>query len=136
MLKLKRHILKLYIKLARLTNKKVKYPKNITDKEKNAIQVFSKVLLNHNSELYYDFKTNECYIKLKSENMYIFLERLNLSIINSTYGYDVTISEDTERYLFEMYTRQLAKRRFEFKNDVLSKVSGSLEKTLQKLENL
>jgi len=132
---IKRLLLYYWIKIVRFTSvgEKIRYPKNINEKEKTSIKVFSKVLHNLDSELYYDYKRDECYIKLENENIYIFLERLNLSIINSIYGYDVTISDNTEKYLYEMFIRELTKRRHKFKTEVLSKVTGSLEKTLYKL---
>lgn len=114
---------------------KVKRPKKMSEAEKTALHIFMKVLLDPNSKLYYDLHTQECYLRSEDATLYIFLEALNVKIINSVYGYDVHIGRDTEAYLLDRFKREMAIRRQKFKNEALSKIEHSLESTLNKLKN-
>jgi len=114
--------------------KKVLPPKKMTDAEKTASAIFTHVLLDPNTKLYYDIETNECYLRSEDSTIYIFLEKENIKVINSVYGYDVAISTDLECFLTDRFRREMSLRRKDFKGEALSKVEHSLETTLKKLK--
>lgn len=115
------------------TTQTIKKPKGITANQKTAVSIYLKILHEPTSKLYYDLTSQECYIRSGDSSIYLFLEANNLKIINSVYGYDVSIDHRLETYLGEKFRRELALRRHTFKNEALSRVSHSLEKTLEKI---
>jgi hypothetical protein len=115
------------------TAQKPRKPKSLTANQKTAVAIYIKVLHDPASKLYYDLTTQECYIRSGDSTLYLFLEADNLKIINSVYGYDVAIDGHLEAYLGEKFRREMSVRRQAFKNEALSRVSHSLDKTLEKI---
>jgi hypothetical protein len=112
-----------------------KRPKKMTHAEETACQIFTTVLRNKGSKLYYDIHTQECYLRSEDAAIYVFLEARNVKIINSVFGYDVNISSELEGYLLEKFIREMTVRRKAFKNEALSKVNHSLDLTLDRVQN-
>lgn len=108
-------------------------PKNITESERVGVAIFINLLSQSGSDLYYDIETSECYIKSEDNSLFLFLEKGNLKVINSIFGYDVAVHDETEGYLTEKFKKELNKRRLQFKNEALQKVDHSLHKTFEKL---
>lgn len=133
--KIKRFFLKIYIRFKRLfnSNKRVRYPKQVEDSEKTAAHIFLKILKDPDTKLSYDPKTLECYLRSEKHNLYLFLESQNLKVINTIYGYDVKLSSRMEYYLNERFQHQMSKRRQIFKQEAISKVQYSLDKTLKNI---
>ena len=111
---------------------KIIFPKNITKIERNAADIFFKIIKKPETELFYDILTDECY--LKSDNVYIFIENQNVKIINSIYKYDITISRELEKYLIRKFSIELNKRRICFKQEVIEKTQHSLEQILKDIQ--
>lgn len=112
-----------------------KRPKKMTHSEETACQIFTSVLRNRGSKLYYDIHTQECYLRSEDAAIYVFLEAGNVKIINSVFGYDVNISNELEGYLLEKFIREMTVRRKAFKMEALSKVNHSLDQTLDRVQN-
>jgi hypothetical protein len=131
--KLKRLFQSIYIYFKRLfkTDRRPRFPKDVTNDELTASIIFLRVLRNPDSKLYYDLKTNECYVRSGDSTLYLFLESRNLKVINSVYGYDIRLSTKMEIYLADRFIIEMSKRRSAFKNEALSKVTHSLDKTLK-----
>jgi len=127
----KKRFFRFYIKLRQFfkSDKRVKYPKNVSEQESIGFYIFIHVLRSENSKLYYDISSHECYLMSGDSKLYIFLESGNLKVINSVYGYDIKLSKQMEMYIGERFSLELSKRRSKFKKDALSKISHSLEKT-------
>ena len=127
----------LKLKVTRLfwPKKRLKLPKKMEDTEKTGVTIFIKLLLDPDTKLYYDIKSTECYLKSIDETLFVFLEDRNLKIINSVFGYDIHIQQDTEAYLLEKFSNELYKRRMQFKNDAMKKVDYSLNKTIETLNS-
>lgn len=132
---IKRFLLVSWLRIRRYfkTTQKHRKPKSITPNQKTAVSIYIKVLHDPTSKLYYDLTTQECYIRSGDSSLYLFLEENNLKIINSVYGYDVAIGQQLEAYLGEKFRREMSVRRLAFKNEALSRVSHSLDKTLEKI---
>ena len=137
-LKLKRTVKVLYLRLIRnlSSERKVTKPKKLTESENKACEIFLTVLHDKDSKLYYDIKTQECYISSSDKTIFVFLESSNIKIINSVFGYDVHIKSDLENYLLEKFIREMGIRRNSFKNEVLSKINHSLDSTLSKMKKV
>ena len=118
------------------SDRRARYPKNSSNSEKTAAQIFIKLLHDPDSKLYYDLVSHECYLRSNDSSLYLFLERDNLKVINSVYGYDIRLSAEMESYLTERFKHEMAKRRKIFKNLALSKVKHSLEQTLDKINKM
>jgi hypothetical protein len=112
-----------------------KRPKKMTHSEETACQIFTTVLRNKGSKLYYDIHTQQCYLRSEDAAIYVFLEARNVKIINSVFGYDVNISSELEGYLLEKFIREMTIRRKTFKTEALSKVNHSLDVTLDRVKN-
>lgn len=125
----------IYVKLARIfkSEERVRYPKNVDAASKVAADIFIKVLTNPDAQLYYNLKTEECSLKLEEHRIFIFLERSNIKVINSTFGYDKQIPAELEYYLVERFIRENNKRRILMKEFAIAKVDNSLYNTLEKL---
>jgi hypothetical protein len=124
------------IKILRFGNPKgklPKYPKRIPDSEKIAIETFLAVLKDEGSSLFFDLQTNECFLKSYDSSIYLFLETVNLKIVNTVFGYDIPLARDSQAYLMDKFRMELAKRRRNFKSEALKKVKHSLEITYNKL---
>jgi hypothetical protein len=136
-LKLKRTVKVLYLRLIRnlSSERKVTKPKKLTESENKACEIFLTVLHDKDSKLYYDIKTQECYISSSDKTIFVFLESNNIKVINSVFGYDVHIKSDLENYLLEKFIREMGIRRNSFKNEVLSKINHSLDSTLSKMRS-
>ena len=135
--KLKRTVKVFYLRLLRnlSSDRKVTKPKKLTESENKACEIFLTVLHDKESKLYYDIKTQECYISSSDKTIFVFLESNNIKIINSVFGYDVHIKSDLENYLLEKFIREMGIRRNAFKNEVLSKINHSLDSTLSKMRS-
>lgn len=126
----------IYVKIKRLfsSEKRARYPKHVSQQERTVAEIFINILHNNNSQLYYNNRTGECYLKLDSEKIFIFLESHNIKIINSNFGYDTHISNEMEFYLSSRFDDENTKRKTLMKEEALSKIEYSLSKTLKKLQ--
>lgn len=138
MSKLKRTVKVLYLRFLRnlSSERKVTRPKKMTESENKACEIFLTVLHDKDSKLYYDIKTQECYISSSDKTIFVFLESNNIKIINSVFGYDVHIKSNLENYLLEKFIREMGIRRNAFKKEVLSKINHSLDSTLIRMKSL
>lgn len=136
--KAKRKVKWIYTKIRRIFrigNKKEisKRPKNLDESQSIAIDITIKTILNPNSILNYDPQTHECYIEDTVCDISIFIEARNLKIINTVFGYDITISIPSENYVTSVFRREVNKRRIKFKKAALDKIEFSLQKALNKI---
>lgn len=110
-----------------------KKPARLTEQQETATTIFLRVLHRPETKLYYDITTSECFLRYEPANIYLFLEPGNLKIINSVYGYDVSITSELDYYLSERFRKEMNIRRAAFKTEALSKVKHSLNSTLNSL---
>lgn len=112
---------------------RVRIPRRLSDSERTATNIFLLILNEPGSKLYYDLNTQECFLKSEDSTIFIFLEYLNIKIINSVYGYDVNITIQLQQYLIDRFRKEMAIRRQKFKQEALDRVEHSLEATLEKI---
>ena len=127
----------LYVRMSRIfrSGMRVRYPKNVTKEERTVSDIFIKILHDPSTDLFYDMKSKECALKNTRESLWIFLEPGNVKVINSTFGYDRSISNELEYYLEERFRHENHKRRVVMKDEALAKIDHSLNKTLDKINN-
>ena len=132
--KIKKKIKIFYIKFLRLIRNRSSLPKDMTESETKAVKIFLKMLKDKSSDLYYNPKNSECFIKNSENELYIILEYgNNMKIINSVFGYDIQINDRVKSYIFGRFLDETSNRRQEFKETLVSKVQNSLSKTLESL---
>lgn len=119
----------------RRADERIKRPTNLNPLQKMAVDISIKVMLNPMSKLYYDITTQECYVKhdMPEGTIYVFIEAMNVKIINTVFGYDIPMTMDAEQYLTHVFRREMAKRRSQFKNEALAKVDFSLHTVLDRI---
>ena len=121
---------------SRRRDDKIKLRSGLTDAQLTAVTITKKTILSPDSKLYYNTQNHECYVYRKGENetsLYIFIESCNIKIINTVFGYDISIDSNTEQYITNIFSKELAKRRAQFKGEALAKVEHSLHKVLDKI---
>ena len=94
-----------------------------------ALRIWSRVVLNEESDLLYNPVTDECYVEwfdIKNP-VYLFLESGRMRIVNTVIGYDVLLDSVEEAWCFEIFRREVNRRRNTFKTEALSKVVHSLD---------
>jgi len=94
-----------------------------------ALRIWSRVVLNGESELMYNPVTQECYAEWfdASNPVYLFLESGRMGIVNTVIGYDVSLTSDEETWCSEVFRREVNRRRNKFKTEALGKVVHSLD---------
>jgi len=108
-------------------------PAKMSVSENSALTIFIRILRLPDSKLYYDIKTQECYLKSEEYQLYLFLEERNIKIINSVFGYDVRLSQELESHMYDKFIHEMAIRRSAFKREALSKIDHSLELTVDRV---
>lgn len=126
------------IKFARIagnSEKKIKRPKNINQQENYAISIWSMLVHNDETELFYNPENYECYVEYNGEGgpIYIFLEERNMRIINTVVVYDIRLTTATEQWCTKIFNREVNRRRTHFKTEAFSKVNNSLERLHNRL---
>jgi hypothetical protein len=94
-----------------------------------ALRIWSRVVLNAESDLLYNPVTDECYVEWfdTANPVYLFLESGRMRIVNTVIGYDVLLESGEESWCFEIFRREVNRRRNTFKTEALSKVVHSLD---------
>ena len=94
-----------------------------------AVRIWKRVIRQPESVLIYNPKTDECFAEWIDPAcpVYLFLENSRIRIVNTVVGYDVVLDPMTADWCFRFFTREINRRRTEFKRDALSKVAHSLD---------
>lgn len=126
--KIKIKIIK-FVRVAGNSEKKIKRPKNTNQQENYAISIWSMLVHNEETELFYNPENYECYVEYNGEGgpIYIFLEERNMRIINTVVVYDIRLTTETEQWCTKIFNREVNRRRTHFKTEAFSKVNNSLE---------
>jgi hypothetical protein len=135
-LRLKRIIIVKFGRFLQLLSTKPEKPNRPTKmsiSENSALTIFTRILRLPDTKLYYDIKTQECYLKSEEYQLYLFLEERNIKIINSVFGYDVRLTQELEAHMYDKFIHEMAIRRSAFKKEALSKVDHSLELTVDRV---
>lgn len=122
---------------SRPSHYKLVAPKKLSVSQQMAVDTAIQLIHESTSELLYGAESGECYIKndtITDGIIYVFIERRNIKIINTIFGYDIDIDDDTEIYLKNLFKRKQQRLRNRFKKEALNKVQYSLNNVLHKLK--
>jgi hypothetical protein len=104
----------------------------VTDTQELGEKVFEKAIARTDAELLLAPLSNTYYIK--SDDIFIILDGLQLKIINGRYEYHITLTEKIHNKLSAKFKRVLENRRKKMEEQMLSKTNRSLQTILQELE--
>lgn len=110
-------------------------PQGSTQDVDTALRIWSRVVLNKESDLLYNPVSGECIAEgFDTKNpLYLFLESDRLRIINTVIGYDVILNAEEESWCEEIFRREVNRRRYKFKQYALGKVVHSLDDLEERL---
>lgn len=117
---------------------RIRRPKKISESQNCALDIAIKAIHDPASKLYYDLHTSECYVKREDAGVgtiYVFIESLNIKIINTIFGYDIYIDSESEQFITNVFRKEMTKRRAQFKKEAMSKVDHSLHKVLDRINS-
>lgn len=109
-------------------DRRMKRPK-MTQTEEQAVRIWTRVVHHKESNLMYNPQTHDAYAlwEAPSGTVYLFLESGNLRIINTVVGYDIRLSSTVEHWCSLIFTREVSKRRNQFRRNAEGKVIHSLD---------
>ena len=128
-----------YSVISKRNDERVKRPNNLSESQSCALDIAIRAIHDPASKLYYDIETQECYVKREDSEVgtiYVFIESQNIKIINTVFGYDIFISQETENYITSFFRKEMSKRRAQFKREALNKVDYSLHKVLDRINGI
>lgn len=117
---------------------RISRPKGMSKEVDTAMLIWERVVLNPNSNLLYNPENSECFAHLDDYEhpIFMFLEQDKIRIINSEYGYDVSLEPICEKWCSQQFNRELSRRRDLFKTAALSRVNYSLSKLESYVERM
>ncbi len=125
-------IKRFYVKLRRKSNNKIINSFEIN--EKKAVKIFLTMLRDPNSSFRIASATNEKIIENRNRMMFINLTDDRVTIINSTYQYDIKIAMKTSEWLNDKFNDACQRRAVQVKSHWNDKVSQSLDSIIKKIE--
>jgi len=128
---LKRITQKIGIKFYRIMN-----PLNcskIEESERETASIFRKLLKDPESELLTSPLSGKYYIRTRDKSMLLVLGHNQISIVNHVYGYNVPLSQKSERMLTETFIEEVEKRRNQMEDEYKNNVQHSLKSIIKKL---
>lgn len=103
----------------------------VTDTQELGTKVFEKAIVRTDAELLLAPLSNTYYIK--SDDIFIILDGLQLKIINGRYEYHISLTEKIHNKLSTKFKRVLERRRKKMEEQMLSKTNRSLQTILEDL---
>ena len=128
---LKRITQKVGIKFSRMMN-----PLNnskIDESERETSAIFRKLLKEPESELLTSPLSGKYYIRAHDKSMLLVLGNNQISIVNHVYGYNVPLSQKSEKMLTETFIEEVEKRRTQMEEEYKNNVQHSLKSIIKKL---
>ena len=106
----------------------------VTDTQELGTKVFEKAIVRSDVELLLAPLSSTYYIK--SDDIFIILDGLQLKIINGRYEYHITLTEKIHNKLSAKFKRVLENRRKKMEEQMLSKTNRSLQTILEDLSQV
>lgn len=116
-------------------DRKSKYPKDMTSREKAIASIFLNILHEPGTLLDCEAEARECYLRSELYKISIFLEPGNIIVINTGTPIDTKISVRLEIYLTERFIHEASKRRKMLRKDILDNIEASLNDTLDNINH-
>lgn len=129
--KLKRFIQKVGIKSTRMMNPINSEP--LSTSEREALIIFRKLLGDPDSELLTSPLSGKFYLRSPDRGMLLVLGVGNLSIVNHVYGYDVRLSQKSEKMLIDVFLNEVENRRKKMEEEYNKNIQHSLKTIIENL---
>ena len=128
---LKRITQKLGIKFSRLMNPIENT--RLTQSEREAASIFRKLLKEPESELLTSPLSGKYYLRTHHKSMLIVLGHGQISIVNHVYGYNVPLSQKSERLLTNNFLEEVESRRNQMESEYNDNIQHSLKTIIKNL---
>lgn len=128
---LRRFTQKVGIKVSRMLNPIER--ETMSSGERDASAIFRKLLKDPESEVLTSPLSGKYYLKSADKDMLLVLGNGNLSIVNHVYGYDVRLSQKTEKSLTDTFLNEVENRRKKMEEEYTKNVQHSLKTIIEKL---
>lgn len=107
----------------------------ISDAEYEAFAIFRKMLKDTENELLTSPLSGKYYLKSDAQSMLLILGNGQLSIVNHVYGYNVPLSQRTERKMHDAFLEEVEQRRSEMEAEFTANIKHSLKTIINRLDN-
>lgn len=105
----------------------------ITEDEKQAYSIFRKMTKDPDNDLLTSPLSGKYYIRSEKRKMLLILNNGTISIVNTVYGYNVTISRRIEDKMRHFFLNEVEERRQEMEKEYTDNVVHSLKSIVEKL---
>ncbi len=102
--------------------------------EREAANVFRKMIKLPHSELLISPLLNKHYVKNDDSNILIIMDQTELTVINHVFGYNIQLSPKTYNVLYEAFVREVEIRRNEMEESFRTNVKHSLKTLITKID--
>ena len=134
--KIKRVSQKLGIRIARAMDPINKDERTNTDSaERDASQVFRKMVKSENSELLISPISNKKYVKNDDKQVLLILDDYQITLINHVFSYTIRRSQKTARNLVDTFNVETERRRLEMEAEFKTNVRHSLQTIITNLND-
>jgi len=134
--KIKRVSQKLGIRIARAMDPINKDERTNTDSaERDASQVFRKMVKSENSELLISPISNKKYVKNDDKQVLLILDDYQITLINHVFSYTIRLSQKTARNLVDTFNVETERRRLEMEAEFKTNVRHSLQTIITNLND-
>lgn len=106
----------------------------LRDAEHEAFAIFRKMLKDPVNELLTSPLSGKYYLKSDAQSMLLILGNGQLSIVNHVYGYNVPLSQKTERKMKDIFLEEVEQRRSEMEAEFTANIKHSLKNIIEKLD--
>jgi hypothetical protein len=132
--KVKRFSQKVAIRIIRSLDSTSRKTNTSDTSEREAANVFRKMIKLPHSELLISPLLNKHYVKNDDSNILIIMDQSELTVINHVFGYNIHLSPKTYKVLYEAFVREVEIRRNEMEESFRTNVKHSLKTLITKID--
>lgn len=103
--------------------------------EQEAYSIFRRMVKDPQVDLLVSPLSGKYYLKSERQQMLLILDRLQLSIVNHVFGYNVPLSTKCEIRMHEMFLLEVEKRRTEMEEEFTQNIKHSLKTIINKMDS-
>jgi Holliday junction resolvasome RuvABC DNA-binding subunit len=132
--KVKRFSQKVAIRIIRSLDSTSRKTNTSDTSEREAANVFRKMIKLPHSELLISPLLNKHYVKNDDSNILIIMDQSELTVINHVFGYNIHLSPKTYKVLYDAFVREVEIRRNEMEESFRTNVKHSLKTLITKID--
>lgn len=131
--RLKRFMQKLGIRMHKAMNPLDR--DTLSSAEQEAFSIFRRMVKDPEVDLLVSPLSGKYYLKSEKRQMLLLLDRLQLSIVNHVFGYNVPLSSKCGARMHEMFLLEVEKRRTEMEGEFTQNIKHSLKTIINKMDS-